>query len=174
MADTAANLPLFRKMLRYGLPIGLGLSLLSSAIAVSNVPGGNDAQYELATGLLTLGSLPACLGYVSAVVLMLHSRGPLSRIALLAPAGRMALTNYLCQSLLQSIFFYGYFMGHWGMPRAWQILFVVSVFSLQVAFSHWWLSKFLYGPMEWLWRAATYWQLPAMRRTVPPALGIAG
>jgi uncharacterized membrane protein YeiB len=166
MADPAAHLPLFRKMVWLGLPIGLGISLLSSAIAVSNIPGQDDARYNLATGLQTLGNLPACLGYVGAIVLMLHSRGPLSRISLLAPAGRMALTNYLCQSVVQSVFFYGYCMGHWGLPRAWQVLFVVVVFSLQVVFSHWWLSKFRYGPMEWLWRAATYWQFPTMRKSL--------
>jgi uncharacterized membrane protein YeiB len=165
MTDTAGHLPVFRKMAWVGLPTGLGISLLSSAIAVSNIPGKNDPQYELATGLQTLGNLPACLGYVGAIVLMLHSRGPSSKISLLAPAGRMALTNYLCQSIVQSVFFYGYFLGHWGMGRAWQVLFVLVVFLLQVAFSHWWLAKFRYGPMEWLWRAATYWQWPAMRKT---------
>ena len=166
MTDTAAHLPRFRKMAWIGLPVGLAISLSSSAIAVSNIPGQNDAQYELAVGLMTLGNLPTCLGYVGAIVLMLHSRGPLSKISLLAPAGRMALTNYLCQSIVQSVFFYGYFLGHWGMGRAWQVLFVLVVFPLQVAFSHWWLSRFRYGPMEWLWRAATYWQWPAMRKAI--------
>jgi uncharacterized membrane protein YeiB len=164
MADTAANLPMFRKMAWWGLPVGLGMSLTSSAIAVSSIPGRNGASYELATGLLMLGNLPACLGYVGVIVLMLHSRRPFAKISLLAPAGRMALTNYLCQSIVQSIFFYGYFLGHWGMGRARQVLFVLVVFALQVAFSRWWLSMFRYGPMEWLWRAATYWRWPAMRR----------
>lgn len=167
MADPGAHLPLFRKMACLGLPVGLGLSVLSSAIAVGSIPGQNDAPYQLAVGLQTVGNLPACLGYVAAIVLMLHSRGPGSRISVLAPAGRMALTNYLGQSLLQSIFFYGYFLGHWGLSRAWQVAFVAVVFVLQVAFSHWWLSRFRYGPMEWLWRAATYWQWPAMRKTQP-------
>jgi uncharacterized membrane protein YeiB len=46
-------------------------------------------------------------------------------------------------------------------------VFVLVVYVAQVAFSHWWLSKFRYGPMEWLWRAATYWQLPPMRKALP-------
>jgi uncharacterized protein len=47
---------------------------------------------------------------------------------------------------------------------------VFGVIALQVVFSTWWLSKFRYGPMEWLWRAITYWQLPAFRREAVPGL----
>jgi uncharacterized membrane protein YeiB len=96
------------------------------------------------------------------VVLMLHSEA-FSRIKVLAPLGRMALTNYLAQSLICAIYFFGYAMGHWGMPRAQQLLFVLVVYAAQVAFSHWWLSRYRYGPMEWLWRGFTYWQVPQLR-----------
>ncbi|MFA6985331.1 MAG: DUF418 domain-containing protein, partial [Arenimonas sp.] len=78
--------------------------------------------------------------------------------------GRMALTNYLMQSVIGTLFFYGYGLGNWGMGRAWQVLFVAVVISLQLAWSHWWLARFRYGPMEWLWRAITYWRAPPMRR----------
>ena len=49
------------------------------------------------------------------------------------------------------------------MHRATQVGFVFTVIALQVVFSTWWLSKFRYGPMEWLWRAITYLHVPAMR-----------
>jgi uncharacterized membrane protein YeiB len=117
----------------------------------------------IARGLLMLGNLPACLGYVGLVVTMLHSRSIWSRIRVLAAPGRMALTNYLTQSLVCAIFFYHYGLGHWGMPRAQQVLFVVLVYAAQVALSHWWLARFRYGPMEWLWRGFTYRQVPPMR-----------
>ena len=89
---------------------------------------------------------------------------------MLAPLGRMALTNYLTHSLVSGLYFYGYAGNHFGMGRAMQVVFVFSVIALQVVFSHWWLSKFRYGPMEWLWRAITYWQVPPMRREAVPAL----
>ena len=54
--------------------------------------------------------------------------------------------------MICSLFFYGYGLGHWGMPRGQQVLFVAVVYTAQVAFSHWWLARFHYGPMEWLWR----------------------
>ena len=47
--------------------------------------------------------------------------------------------------------------------RAWQVVFVAVVFSAQIVFSHWWLARFRYGPMEWVWRAFTYRQTPAIR-----------
>jgi uncharacterized membrane protein YeiB len=79
----------------------------------------------------------------------------------------MALTNYLMQSVVASAFFYGYGLGHWGMPRAQQALFVLVVFALQVLLSHWWLARFRYGPMEWLWRWMTYGARPALRLPAP-------
>ncbi|KFN44825.1 DUF418 domain-containing protein [Arenimonas oryziterrae] len=164
MENTAAHLPLFRKLALFGIPIGCGLGLIGSAIATGNSPDLPQGMYQTAMGMTLIGNLPACLGYVGLMVVMLHSRGIFSNVRLLAPAGRMALTNYLTQSLIGTTVFYGYGLGYWGIGRAWQVVFVFTVFALQIAFSHWWLSKFRYGPMEWLWRAITYWQLPAMRR----------
>jgi uncharacterized membrane protein YeiB len=51
------------------------------------------------------------------------------------------------------------------MPRFEQLVFATIVIVLQIAFSHWWLKRFAYGPMEWLWRAITYWQRPKFRIT---------
>jgi uncharacterized protein len=164
MENAGAHLPFFRKLAVYGLPVGIGVGLLGSLIAMSHTPGDRYDGWGIAVGLSTVGSLPACLGYVGMVVLMLHSKTAFSRIRVLGPLGRMALTNYLTQSLIGATFFYGYAMGHWGMPRAQQVLFVLVVYAAQIAFSHWWLSRFHYGPMEWLWRGFTYWQMPQFLR----------
>ena len=163
MTNTGAHLPLFRKLAFVALPFGVGLGLLGSLIAVSHIPGDDFDGFQLARGLAMLGNLPACLGYVGMVVLMLHGNSFWSRIRVLAPVGRMALTNYLAQSVICSLVFFGYGLGQWGMPRTWQVVFVLAVFAAQVAFSHWWLARFRYGPMEWLWRAFTYREIPAMR-----------
>jgi uncharacterized membrane protein YeiB len=157
-------LPLFRKLALTALPVGLALGFLGSAVATGTTPGLVRDPAQIAMGLALVGNLPACLGYVSLIVLMLHSGTALARIRVLAPLGRMALTNYLTHSIIGTFYFYGYGLGHWGMPRAWQVLFVFVVIALQVVFCHWWLARFRYGPMEWLWRAITYWQLPPMRR----------
>jgi len=164
MENTAAHLPLFRKLALYGLPFGIGLGLFASSIATSRTPGLENDPFQMALALMSIGNLPASLGYVSLIVLMLHSQTALAKIAVLAPLGRMALTNYLMQSVIGTLFFYGYGLGNWGMGRAWQVLFVAVVISLQLAWSHWWLARFRYGPMEWFWRAITYWRAPPMRR----------
>ena len=163
MRETRAHLPLFRKLAIYGLPLGIGLGLLGSLIAVSHTPGDTQDGYQFAYGLLMLGNLPACLGYVGVVVLMLHSDRTFSRISYLAPAGRMALTHYILQSIVSALIFFGGGLGLWGLPRSLQLLYVVLFFALQVAFSHWWLSRFRYGPLEWLWRGFTYRITPPMR-----------
>ncbi|MCY7389799.1 MAG: DUF418 domain-containing protein [Burkholderiales bacterium] len=163
MENTGAHLAFFRKLAWIGLPAGIGLGLLGSLIAVSHVAGDRYDGFQFARGLTTLGNLPACLGYVGLVVLMLHSSTIFAKIRILAPVGRMALTNYLTQSLICSIYFYGYAMGHWGMPRGQQMIFVAVVFGAQIILSTWWLSRFRYGPMEWLWRGFTYRQTPAFK-----------
>jgi uncharacterized membrane protein YeiB len=164
MEDTGAHLPFFRTLAVFGLPVGVGLGLLGSLIAMSHTQGDRYDGWGIAVGLSIIGNLPACLGYVGGVVLMVHSRTAFARIRVLGPLGRMALTNYLTQSLIGATFFYGYAMGHWGMPRAQQVLFVLAVYAAQIAVSHWWLSRFHYGPMEWLWRGFTYWQVPQFSR----------
>lgn len=163
MDNTREHLPLFRRLAVVGLTLGIGLSMVSASIAVSHVPGERYDGWGIAGGLHMLANLPACVGYISLVVLMLHSSGPLSRIRVLAPLGRMALTNYLMQSVICGFFFYGYGLGHFGMGRAAQFVFVAVVYAAQIAFSHWWLARFRYGPMEWLWRGFTYRQVPPLR-----------
>ena len=163
MEQPEKHLALFRKLALYGLPLGIGLGLLTGFIAVSHTPGDRYDGWGIARGLLMLGNLPACLGYVGLVVTMLYSRSALSHIRVLAAPGRMALTNYLMQSLICLGVFYGFGLGLWGLPRAQQVVFVVVVYAAQVAFSHWWLARFRYGPMEWLWRGFTYREVPTLR-----------
>lgn len=163
MENTGAHLPMFRKLAFIALPAGIALGMLGSLLAMSHAPGVQQDGFSLAHGLLTIGNLPASLGYVAMIVLMLHSRSSLAKVKVLAPFGRMALTNYLLQSLVMSSVFFGYGLGYWGLGRAWQVLFAVGLCALLVALSHWWLARFRYGPAEWLWRAVTYMQIPAMR-----------
>lgn len=163
MENTGAHLPMFRKLAYIGLPAGIALGLAGALIATTHTPGSEHDGFMLALGLQMLGNLPACLGYVAMIVLMLHSRSAFSNVKVLGPFGRMALTNYLMQSVVMSMFFFGYGLGNWGMGRAWQVLFALVLCALQIVVSTWWLTRFRYGPAEWLWRAVTYMKFPAMR-----------
>jgi uncharacterized protein len=164
IARAAEHKPLFRRLASVGIPLGVGLGLLGSLIATGRPPGVDDGGHDLAHALLSLGSLPAALGYIGAVMLMLHSHGALARIRLLAPFGRMALSNYLMQSLVFSLLFYAHGMGLWGIGRTMQVCIALGLCALQIGLSHWWLARFQYGPVEWVWRALTYLTLPPMRR----------
>ncbi len=156
---------LFRRLRWVALPVGLGLMLWSFAIMPTVEFDRLDATSGFATALMMIGGLLMCLGYVGWILRGLSS--PLAAaLRWVAPAGRMALTNYLGQSVLCTLVFYGYGLGWFEqLPRAWQIPFVLAVFALQVLFSRWWLARFRFGPMEWLWRAATYMTWPPLRRT---------
>jgi uncharacterized protein len=162
IARSPEHKPLFRRLAIVGIPLGVGLGLLGSLIATGRPPGVHDGGHDLAYALLSLGSLPAALGYVGAVMLMLQSRGQLAKIRLLAPFGRMALSNYLTQSFVFSLLFYAHGMALWGIARTTQVGIALGLCALQIGLSHWWLARFQYGPLEWLWRALTYLTLPPM------------
>jgi uncharacterized membrane protein YeiB len=164
MANPGEHLETWRKLALFGIPFGLGLTIVAAAIATTHVRGVNDALYTFAMGLGMVAALPACIGYVAAVVLMFHSERLRGWVAHFAPAGRMALTVYLAQSLIGTTFFYGYGLGFYGMGRAMQLVWVVVVYALLLVLCHWWLKRFRYGPMEWLWRAITYLHVPSMRQ----------
>ena len=82
-----------------------------------------------------------------------------------AAVGRMALSNYLAHSIVLTTIFYGYGLGLYGhVPRLWQMAFVLGLISLQLLWSPWWLARYRFGPVEWLWRSLTYWQRQPMRK----------
>jgi len=76
---------------------------------------------------------------------------------LMRPVGQMAFTNYLMQSILCGLFFYGIGFGYFGKLERYQLYFVVAaVWVIEIIWSHIWLRYFLFGPFEWCWRTLTY------------------
>lgn len=155
--------PFYWKLRWVALPVGLAMVLASCAITPTMDFTRSDLPVTAAMGLFTLGGTLMALGYLAWILRGLRS--PLApRLMWLAPAGRMALTNYLLQSLVCTWIFSGWGLGYFEqLPRAWQLPFVAVFFTLQVLLSQAWLARFRMGPMEWLWRAATYLRLPPMR-----------
>ena len=83
----------------------------------------------------------------------------------LASTGQMALTNYLMQTIICTTIFYGHGFGLFGsVERTGQILIVFAVWAVELLWSPWWLSRFRFGPFEWLWRSLTYMRLQPMLR----------
>lgn len=87
--------------------------------------------------------------------------------ALTAP-GRMALSNYLGQSLICSLIFTGYGLALVDkVSPAVEVLIALAIFAVQVLYSHWWLKRHRYGPVEWVLRFLTYWRKPTSRPREP-------
>lgn len=107
--------------------------------------------------------------YLGAILLLVASnRDWLRRLAPFALAGRMALTNYMMQVVLLDLLFTPHGFGL-RIPAPFVLPGAVALFVAQVFMSRWWLTRFRYGPLEWLWRSVTYWRPQPMRRA-PTAL----
>ena len=112
-----------------------------------------------------IGTVPLGLAYAAGFALLWpHAK---SLLGIFADPGRMALTNYLAQSVFSIIVFYGIFLGqigHW--PPALFYSYVVAFYGAQLLFSRWWLRHHEQGPMEALWRRWTYGVKPQVARVV--------
>jgi uncharacterized protein len=155
---------LFAGLRWLALPVGLAAMLGSYALE----PTMDFVTFTIASAtafaLNAIGSALMCLGYAAWIVRGLQSPHWQRLLRWLAPAGRMALSNYLLQSLVCTWVFYGYGLGYFEqLPRAWQVPFAVLLFAAQVSLSHAWLRRYRFGPMEWLWRSATYLKPQPMR-----------
>ncbi len=108
-----------------------------------------------------LGVAPLALAYVGLFMLAFRSAAGKKILSPLAPAGKMAFSNYMMQSLIGNFVFLGAGLGYmWQVGPVYYTLFGIGVFIVQVIISTIWLRYFNYGPVEWLWRSATYrkWQ----------------
>jgi len=103
------------------------------------------------------GSLFMSAGWIGIVMLVCKAGGLTRFTRPLAAAGRMAFSNYIGQSVVCTLIFYGHGLGYYNqIDRVGQILIVAAVWALQLIVSMIWLSRFRFGPLEWLWRSLTY------------------
>jgi len=178
LQDPAPHRPLFKRILAWTLPLGL----LTTALQFWQAPL-RDALPALKQGFAAHAWLaavtfsgPLLLGIAFGTVFVLLYLRPGWKRALghFAPVGRMALTNYLTQTAVCCSLFYGYGLGlgpvH-GTP-SWFAVWI-ALFAAQMAFSRWWLARFRFGPMEWLWRTLAYGRAQPMRIRTPAGSAIA-
>lgn len=124
-----------------------------------------DPQGLVATVAYALGVVPLALAYAAGFALLWTHVHWQARLQVLAPMGRMALTNYLTQTVIGIALFYGVGLG-WGMRVSvvgYEAI-ALAVFIVQVLWSRWWLKRFRFGPMEWGWRSLTYGRVMGMRK----------
>jgi len=157
------NLPASRRMIErlviIGFAVGIPLNLIYA------ITYGSESWLHAASA--TLGILPLSAGYACLVALIWIAPGGGTRLRCFAPVGRMALTNYVGQSVVCSLLFYGTGLGLGGRVGPTVYLPIgIAVYAAQVAASRAWLTRFRYGPLEWLWRVLTYGRWFPLRKRV--------
>lgn len=149
------------RVARWGVACGLPLGMLFAAGRFLEIEGPLGAVTPIAE---SGGILALTLGY-AACVAMAWDRGRPALLRLFVPLGRMALTVYLSQTLICLFGLSGLGTGWFmqiGAAAATALAF--PVIAVQLVFAHWWLSRYRFGPAEWLWRSLTHGVRQPMRR----------
>jgi uncharacterized protein len=151
-ADLDAHAPLLRRIAWLGFGIGL--------------PAGT--WHGLAESVLyAVAVVPLALAYAASFALLWRRAFWARVLGIFAAAGKMALTNYLLQTVIAVLVFSGFGLhlaGQVGPTYLW--LQAIATLALQILFSKWWLARYRFGPMEWVWRSATYRARQPMRRAL--------
>jgi uncharacterized protein len=162
--DLSAHKVFIRRVLVWGLALGIGGNLVFALLSghESVVPPtlagvGGVITYAFGVPALALG--------IAALVATLWQKEIWQKVlAVFAPVGRMALTNYLLQTVICVLLFYGYGFGLFGRFGALvSTLIALAIFAFQIVLSSLWLKYFAYGPAEWIWRQLTYGKRLSLR-----------
>ncbi len=149
----------YRKLVFYGLGIGLPLGAAGLVIQILADFGPKVAIIGEAPN--TVATIPIVFGYVGLISLW-NQRPPTWFHLRIRAAGRMALTNYLTQTLIGITILRGVLtIGDLGRSQI--FLMVMAIWALQLGWSKWWLDQFKFGPFEWAWRCATYRRIRSIR-----------
>jgi uncharacterized protein len=168
--EVAPHLPLMRRVFGWGIGIG-GVSALVEwslkqkfGYAVFEENTASSGVQFLGDMLFAYGSTALALGYGGGIVLLAQRPGWQPVLRPLQNLGRMALTVYLSSTAMFTTLFYGYGFGQLFLlgPAA-TTLYAILFFILLLLFCSWWLSRFRFGPAEWLWRSLTYLKFQPLR-----------
>ena len=159
----------YRRQMRFaalvGIPIGIVLAFGEGYLRMKYGGPASSALpwFPLVFSAIDIFSAtPFALGYIAAATLLLEHARWRRLLGTFAPVGRMALSNYLSQTLIcLAIFYAGGLFGHFR--PALNLIIAIAIFAVQMRLSAWWLARFRFGPMEWLWRSLTYGEMQPMR-----------
>jgi uncharacterized protein len=153
-----------------GFGFGTGLLLIALGLRRSVAMGWDLLDYVLVSQQLHYwGDLFVALGWVALVMLLCQRGWPLRSVE---AVGRMALTNYLLQSVICTTIFYGHGLGLFGrVDRAGQLVMVMAIWAFQLTASRVWLRYFAVGPVEWLTRWLVFRRRPSFLRPSPVVAG---
>ncbi len=148
-----------------GLPISYFYAVDAQVDWMLNIGATVDNYRTVPFQLYDIRRVLLALGHASLLLLIYRSQVVPWLMRALTAVGQMAFTNYLMQSIICSLIFYGYGLGYYGKLPFHQLYYVVfGVWIFQIIISPIWLQYYRFGPFEWLWRSLTYWQRQPMRR----------
>ncbi|HEX7846132.1 MAG TPA: DUF418 domain-containing protein [Chitinophagaceae bacterium] len=150
--------------------IGLGVGLTVSYFRLQQQVDAKFNWYEHAKNtwfsMYELSRTFRSIGILGLIMLLYKSGWFKWLFGLLRPVGQMAFTNYLMQSLLCGLFFYGVGFGMFGKLHRHEVYYVLAaIWVLQIIYSNIWLRYFRFGPMEWCWRSLTYWKKQPFKKS---------
>lgn len=162
--DLEANKAFFRKLLLYSLPVALAGNWLYAHYSVQSSYISMD--WEMVLSLIGHGfGGPAMTFVYISLIAFCYQKGYWKGLTrAIQRTGRMALTNYLMQSVIATTIFFSYGLGLYGQVDMVQgMMLTVGIYGVQVVWSYFWLKHYRFGPMEWLWRTLTYGKKQKMR-----------
>lgn len=152
--------------------LGIGLPLVAWGLVQHHATGWNVRDsFFLVAQWNYWGSILVSLGYLGLLLVLWQKRAMRGLFARLAAAGRMAFSCYILETLISTLVFYGHGLGLFGrVDRLQQMLFTFGVWTILLIAAPWWLGRYRYGPLEWVWRTLTYGRAePFVRRERPAA-----
>ncbi|NOT75280.1 MAG: DUF418 domain-containing protein [Cyclobacteriaceae bacterium] len=159
----------FKKLIRYSLWAMLGCVIFALAFFGGTQALGIElkmpAQWLIGGAIVDFFNAALAAIYVGLIVTLFQKEKWNKRLMNFYAVGRMGLTTYLMQTLIGIILFFSIgfsLLGEIGTTACAGIAIVV--FILQIAFSNYWLKRFHYGPVEWLWRSLTYLKIQSFRK----------
>ncbi len=158
------NLALIRKTWQWSLVIGLTMSMVK--FIFKNLMGADYFSFDtvIHTGAGFLGDTGLCLFFMTSIILLYQNRKWKSKLKHFSYVGRMALSNYLLQSIICTTIFYNYGLGLYGkVGPALGLLLSIVIFTIQLIISKYWFRYYQFGPIEWLWKSLTYSKLFRMK-----------
>jgi uncharacterized protein len=178
--DIPRHLAFIRRLWRWGLIVGVIGNLVY--VIAGQAANRSDPSPQLLVSLVgqSFGAPALALFYMTSLVLLAQKATWQRRLQPLVSVGRMAISNYLLQTIICTTLFYGYGFGLYGwVGSAAGVLLTITIYVLQIPLSAWWLRHFRFGPVEWLWRSLTYGERQPMRyppgdptnRSRPASLG---
>jgi uncharacterized protein len=149
-----------------GYGVGLPIAYISARMAIATDFSFVESM-SMRGPLNSLAGPMVAIGHVGIVMLVFRSGMLSGLLERLKAAGRMALSNYIAQTIICTTIFYGYGLGLYAsFGRAILMLFVVGVWIVELIVSPIWLGRFRFGPLEWLWRTLTYGRRQPMKKEV--------